>query len=48
MHGFGAQFAEVLVDPDLGAADYHLAANADVSAIEPYFVEEDDAQVELL
>ncbi|MFL5450955.1 MAG: xanthine dehydrogenase family protein molybdopterin-binding subunit [Myxococcales bacterium] len=100
MHGFGAQFAEVLVDPDLGTvhvsrmvgafaagrilnartarsqflggmvwgigmalhehsvfdeklgrimtrdlADYHVPANADVSSVEPFFVEEEDAHV---
>ncbi|MFL5362020.1 MAG: xanthine dehydrogenase family protein molybdopterin-binding subunit [Myxococcales bacterium] len=100
MHSFGAQFAEVLVDPDLGTvhvarmvgafaagrilnartarsqflggmvwgigmalhehsvfdeklgrimtrdlADYHVPANADVSSVEPFFVEEEDAHV---
>jgi xanthine dehydrogenase YagR molybdenum-binding subunit len=101
MHGFGAHFVEVLVDPDLGTvhvsrmvgvfacgrilnartarsqflggmvwgigmalhehtvfdeklgrimtrdlADYHVPVNADVSAIEPHFLEEEDAYVD--
>jgi xanthine dehydrogenase YagR molybdenum-binding subunit len=101
LHSFGAQFAEVLVDPDLGQvrvkrlvgvfaggrilnarlarsqlmggmvwgigmalhehtvydeklgrimtrdlADYHVPAHADVQAIEPYFLEEEDVHVD--